>query len=242
MSEWVAVLVYSGLAGAAIPAGGLVARSEHLRSKAARQELHHGMIAFGGGVLIAAVALVLVPQGVRGLTPATVTVAFLGGALAFFALDRLIEARGGSAAMLMAMVMDFVPEALALGAAFGAGSRTGGLLALLIGLQNLPEGFTSYCELKASGVGPSRSIPALGGLVVLGPLAALSGYAWLGTRPELVSGVMLFAAGGILYLTFQDIAPQSKLERHWAPALGAVLGFLLGLLGELWLAGGGRGG
>jgi ZIP family zinc transporter len=44
---------------------------------------------------------------------------------------------------------------------------------------------------------------------------------------------MIFAAGGILYLTFQDIAPQAKLQKHWGPPLGAVAGFLLGLIGQL---------
>jgi ZIP family zinc transporter len=44
---------------------------------------------------------------------------------------------------------------------------------------------------------------------------------------------MLFAAGGILYVIFQDIAPQSKLKKHWAPPLGAVAGFLLGVLGKV---------
>lgn len=43
---------------------------------------------------------------------------------------------------------------------------------------------------------------------------------------------MLFAAGGILYLIFQDIAPQSRLERHWGPATGAVIGFGVGLPGR----------
>ena len=46
---------------------------------------------------------------------------------------------------------------------------------------------------------------------------------------------MLLAAGGILYLTFQDIAPQARLARHWSPPLGAVLGFALALVGELLL-------
>jgi ZIP family zinc transporter len=43
---------------------------------------------------------------------------------------------------------------------------------------------------------------------------------------------MTFASGGILYLIFQDIAPQSKIKNHWIPALGAVLGFAIGLLGK----------
>jgi len=48
---------------------------------------------------------------------------------------------------------------------------------------------------------------------------------------------MLFAAGGILYLIFQDIAPQSQMKHHWGPALGAVAGFCLGMLGRLLVGG-----
>jgi zinc transporter ZupT len=55
----------------------------------------------------------------------------------------------------------------------------------------------------------------------------LSGY------PQIIFAIMLFAAGGILYVIFQDIAPQSKLKKHWAPPLGAVAGFLLGVLGKV---------
>ncbi|MEQ9262099.1 MAG: hypothetical protein RLP14_02950 [Owenweeksia sp.] len=44
---------------------------------------------------------------------------------------------------------------------------------------------------------------------------------------------MVFSSGGILFLTFQDIAPQARLEKHWAPTLGAVLGFALGLMGHM---------
>jgi ZIP family zinc transporter len=42
---------------------------------------------------------------------------------------------------------------------------------------------------------------------------------------------MLFSAGGILYLIFQDIAPLAKIKNRWEPALGASLGFLLGMIG-----------
>ena len=59
----------------------------------------------------------------------------------------------------------------------------------------------------------------------------------LAGRPAVLAHLMMFCGGGILYLTFQDIAPQAKLERTWGPALGAVGGFLLGLLGQMLLVG-----
>ena len=66
--------------------------------------------------------------------------------------------------------------------------------------------------------------------------AALAGYFWLLDYPLIVSCIMVFSAGGILYVIFQDIAPQAKLERHWAPPLGAVGGFLLGLVGKMMIS------
>ena len=59
------------------------------------------------------------------------------------------------------------------------------------------------------------------------------GYLFLAPYVQLVGAIMLFASGGILYLIFQDIAPQSALKRRWAPALGAVAGFAVGMIADL---------
>ena len=73
-------------------------------------------------------------------------------------------------------------------------------------------------------------------MAALGPIAGVSGYLWLSNYPEVVSSIMLFAAGGILYSIFQDLAPQVKLEKHWLPPIGAVMGFVLGMLGLMMTA------
>ena len=44
-------------------------------------------------------------------------------------------------------------------------------------------------------------------MAFLGPVAGVSGNLWLSGYPELIGAIMLFAAGGILYSMFQDIAP-----------------------------------
>ena len=59
-------------------------------------------------------------------------------------------------------------------------------------------------------------------LAFLGPVSGVIGWFWLAGQDAVLGAVMLFAAGGILYPTFQDIAPQSRLEtpigrRHSAP-------------------------
>ena len=68
--------------------------------------------------------------------------------------------------------------------------------------------------------------------VMLGPSAGLSGYFLLAHFPTLVAVIKMLAGGGILFLVFQDIAPGVRLENAWAPPLGAVLGFALGIMGH----------
>lgn len=231
-----ALLLPATLAAATIPLGGLLGRTEALHPGWLDAEWRHAVLAFGGGVLVAAVALVLVPEGSRALPPAAALAAFGAGGLAFFLLDRLIERRGGAVGMLLALMVDFLPESLALGAMLAEGAPTALLMAVLIGLQNLPEGFNAYRELAATGrLAPGRILALFVALALLGPLAALAGWSLLAGQPGPLGAIMLFAGGGILYLTFQDIAPQVPLERHWAPPLGAVAGFMLGLAGHLLL-------
>ena len=234
----VEALSLSFLAGLAMVVGGLAAALEHIRPDWMEREFRHAVIAFGGGALLAAVALVMVPDGVRYLSASGAAVSFAGGAVCFLAADWLVQRRGGSAAQVMAMLLDFVPEAVALGAAFALASPAGPLLAFLIGLQNLPEGFNAYRELRSRARQPrSRILISFALLSLLGPLAAWFGMVALAGRPVVLAHLMMFCGGGILYLTFQDIAPQAKLERAWGPALGAVGGFLLGLLGQMLLVG-----
>lgn len=232
-TEFLNIALYAALAGAAIPLGAVTAQLERFQPAWLEEEFRHSVIAFGGGILLAAVALVLIPEGLRHLSVGATLAAFGLGGVCFFLIDRAIEERGGSAAQLMAMLTDFVPEAIALGAMFAADKASGILLALLIALQNYPEGFNAYRELKAgAAVRPSVILVAFWLLVPLGPLAAWFGFAFLASEPRALGALMLFSAGGILYLIFEDIAPQVRLERRWAPPLGAVGGFMLGLLGD----------
>jgi ZIP family zinc transporter len=154
----------------------------------------------------------------------------------FYGLDRVIQSHGGRFSQLIAMVSDFIPEAMALGAILLEDKGSALLLVLLIGLQNLPEGFNAYREIynsKGNTLSKSRIVLAFACMALLGPLSAWLGFEILVNQPFILGGIMLFASGGILYLTFQDIAPQVPLEKHWMPAQGAVAGFALGLVGHL---------
>ncbi|MBI1390023.1 MAG: divalent cation transporter [bacterium] len=236
MNDFVEALIYAALAGVSIPVGGVLARFESIQPRWLETEFRHGVIAFGGGALMAAVALVLVPEGIERLSIPAVCASFLAGGAVFMAIDMLLSKTGGAASQLCAMLLDYVPEAMALGAAMAEGGGAGRLLAFLIAIQNVPEAFNAYREMRASGGLRSRTILiAFCLLVGLGPLAAWIGWSVLAGWSAALGVIMVFSSGGILYLVFEDIAPQAKLERRWAPPFGAVCGFLLGMAGHMLL-------
>lgn len=228
------LLFYSTLAGAMIPLGGWLATVEHFRADWLATEFRHAVIAFGAGALLSAVALVLIPEGTAKLPVWAALLAVAAGAVLTGLGDMALARHGSNRAQLLAMLSDFIPEALALGALLVADPRTAPLLALMIGMQNLPEGFNAYREVQADTPLPApqrlRQFCILG---LFGPLAAIAGYIFLPPHPEITGFVMCAASGGILFLMFQDIAPQVPLENRLGPPLGAVAGFLLGLTGHL---------
>lgn len=234
LPEWVVVVLLSLMAGLTMPLGAILARFEHIRSQWLENEFRHGVIAFGGGALLSAVAFVLVPEGSTNNTIAMTALCFGGGGLSFALLDIYLARRESQAGQLVAMLSDFVPEALALGTVFVASPQVAVLLASLIALQNLPEGFNAFRELQEKEPSrPGRLIGLFFLMALLGPAFALVGHFFLREEVALVGGIQLFAAGGILYLVIQDIAPQAQLKNHHLPGLGAVAGFLLGLIGYM---------
>lgn len=238
MSDVIQIVALTLMAGIAMPVGASLAAIERISPHWLETEVRHGVIAFGGGALLSAVALVLVPEGVADLSIFTVAVCFTAGGALFMALDIWLAANKTPFNQLAAMLSDFVPEALALGATFTVSSEAGLLLAGIIALQNLPEGFNAYREISESTeYSQGRIIGAFTVMAFLGPVAGLFGYFLLAGYPVVVSGIMVFAAGGILYIVFQDIAPQARLRNHWAPPLGAVAGFLLGVIGHMLVGG-----
>ncbi|MEQ9009747.1 MAG: hypothetical protein RIK00_12815 [Algiphilus sp.] len=238
MLQGLAIILFSAGAGACILLGAALARMERLRPHWLEREFRHFVIAFGGGILLGAVAVVLVPEGRAQMDDSVWAVPLvLAGGGVFFVVERALGLRRRESPQLMGMILDYVPEAIALGGMVATGSPSAALLAVLIGLQNLPEGFNSYRELAShGGRSPKTILRTMAWLVPLGPLAGLLGFFFLAEQAALMGAIMLFASGGILYLLFQEIAPQSRLDKHWAPPLGAVFGFCLALLGDLLLA------
>lgn len=236
MSEILKIVMLTGAAGSCIFIGGVIASFENIRPQWLEKEFRHFLIAFGGGILLGAVTFVLIPEGISSMNGSRLAILIiLAGGFIFFVIERVLGLKRRESPQLMGMILDYVPEAIALGGLIALNPSAATLLALLIGLQNLPEGFNAYRELLAHNHKSKKTLLVMSALTLIGPIAGLCGFYFLSEHEAVLSAVMLFSSGGILYLIFQDIAPQSRMNKHWAPPLGAVFGLSLALFSKMLL-------
>ena len=228
------LIIYSGFAGITVFIGGLLANyfNHHVKESPIKYEITHTMMSFGAGIILSALALVLIPAGMEELELLPLIFAFLAGAIVFMMIDMQLAKSGGQTATLLAMMMDFIPESIALGAVFASDSNSATLLAVFIGLQNLPEAFNSYRDLVGSGFSTKKTLIIFFFLSFFGIVGALLGHFLLSDSPQITALLMTFASGGILYLIIQDIIPESKLDKSYLISLGAIVGFSVGMIGE----------
>lgn len=228
------LLLFSGLAGITVFIGGLLAKffDHHIKETPVKYQIIHTLMSFGAGIILSAIALVLIPKGMEELEVLPMAVSFAAGVAVFVAIDIYLAKKGGKNATLLAMMMDFVPESIALGATFAVEPKVAMLLAVFIGLQNLPEAFNSYRDLVSSGFTPRKTLVIFFALSFCGMVGALLGHFFLSDSPQITAHLMTFASGGILYLLINDIIPESKLDKNYLTSLGATVGFLVGIVGE----------
>ncbi len=228
------LILFSGFAGITVFIGGILANffNHHIKETPVKYEITHTLMSFGAGVILSALALVLIPTGMEELDLLAMAFSFLLGAVLFMLIDQYLAKKGGKTATLLAMMMDFLPESIALGAVFAIKPNMAILLAVFIGLQNLPEAFNSFRDLVQSGFTTKKTLIIFFFLSFFGIIGALIGHFLLSDYPDLTAHLMTFASGGILYLLIQDIIPESKLDKNYLTSLGATLGFLVGIIAE----------
>jgi zinc transporter ZupT len=117
------------------------------------------LTAFGTGILTSAVIFQMVIESEKTIGIAGTLICFLGGAVIFTLSDIIAERKGGVAGILLGTALDSIPESLAIGASVAAGPSF--VLALLIGILNVPEGIASYKEMTTGKTALSNQKKAL---------------------------------------------------------------------------------
>lgn len=231
------LFLYTLLSGITIFLWGLASNyfSHHVKASPVKSEITHFMMSFWWGVILSAVVLVLIPKSMETLKVWEMSLFFLSGAIVFFFLDRYLYKKAGKVGMLLAMLMDYIPESIILWSLLLVDPSAALFLAIFMGLQNFPEAFTAFRNLVLSWFWVKKTLISFFFLSFIGFFAGLFGHFVLKDSTAITAYLMSFSSGGILYLLFQDISPESKLKGVYITGMGAVLGFLLGMIGEMLL-------
>ncbi len=129
-----------------------------------------------------------------------------------------------------AIVLHNAPEGLAMGVAFASGLEDVALLlAIVIGLQNVPDGFAFAVPMGETGVSNVRLLlyTTLSGLVPQ-VAAALFGFFLVSIAAGIFPVAAGFAAGAMMAVVFREMIPSSHGHGYADAATAAFLiGFAL---------------
>jgi ZIP family zinc transporter len=131
-----------------------------------------------------------------------------------------------------AMSIHRVPEGLAIGAGFAVeDSRLGWMLSIAVALQNVCEGMVMAAPLRKSGMSLLGSLALVSATGLVVPAGAMLGYGLSGLAVAALPFVLALAAGTLIYVTSNEIIPESHSHGHEGTAsAGVITGFLLTML------------
>ena len=192
------------------------------------------LLAFASGSLVSALAFELFLESFTKGGHVVSGVGFAAGALVFIVVDVLLARRGartgGSGvglALLAGVVLDGIPENLALGTTLAAG---GGSLALLAAIfaSNFPEALVGARVMCENGRSVAFALGTwwLAALLLAG--AILAGSSLLGGLDEQsLSVILAFAGGAVLASVANTLFPKAYKDGGPWVTLATVAGFLL---------------
>jgi ZIP family zinc transporter len=243
-----------GLAvGGSLLVGAVAAAVVQLPSRAAAL-----LTSCGGGLLLAAVALELVPEADAQAGTWPTTAALVVGTLVFVVADAWLSRDEGMATMRRAghaaaagqpmamsagaaeaargesiaagLFVDGVPESLALGLTIAQGELGLALLAgVLVG--NVVEAYGAAQPIIAGGRGRRFAVGLLAGIgLALALSTVLGGTVLADASPELIGTAQALAAGAVLAVVSISIVPHAFSEVSRTVATATVAGFAAGYL------------
>jgi len=229
------------LAGGMLLVGAVIAWLVHVPQKVVA-----GVMAFGAGVLISALAFDLVDEAERGGGLVPTVVGLVAGAAVYVGANVLLARRGArhrkrsggqqpseeqqsgsGTAIAVGALLDGVPESVVLGLSLLGGGGVSGSVLAAIAISNLPEGLSSSAGMKRSGRSAAYVFGVWGGIALASGLAGLLGALLLdGASPQVVAVITAVAAGAILAMIADTMIPEAVETEHLLTGLLTALGFI----------------
>lgn len=209
------------------------------------QRLIAGIMAFGSGVLISALAFELMEEAYRQGGLDSTGAGFIGGA-AVYTLANWVLARygakhrkrsqqqqpseeqdsGSGMAIAIGALLDGIPESVVIGLSLLHGGAVSLVAVTAIFLSNVPEGLSSAAGMKKAGRSAAYVFGVWGSIAAASGAAAWAGYALFhGISPEWVAATTAIAAGAILAMLADTMIPEAFEHTHGAAGLITVMGF-----------------
>ena len=218
----------------AIPAGiallGGIMASLWRPSRAARSLIQH----FAAGVVLAALAVELLPEIEREHAPGLVLIGSFAFGSVFMYMMKLWTIKlehqngaGGSSniGLMLATFIDVAMDGFIIGAGFAAGGATGMVLALGLSVELLFLGLSLTSDhLKGWRIIGLSAL--LGATVFL--FAFLGNFILTGASHAVIGGVLSFSAAALLYLVTEELLMEAhEVEEKNISTLVLFSGFLI---------------
>lgn len=205
-----------------------------------------GIMAFGSGVLISALAFELMDESYKKGGFDAVSIGFFGGAGLYTLANWLLarhgakhrkrsgggqpseaEQPGSGLAIAVGALLDGIPESIAIGVSLLAGGAVSWVTVIAVFLSNVPEGLSSADGMKQAGRSAAYVYGVWGAIALTAGLASLLGYAIFGHfSADVVAATMAVAAGAILTMLVDTMVPEAFAVAHNFAGLITVAGFL----------------
>lgn len=217
-------------------AGGLLAERFPVSQRQLNLALHAA-----AGVVLAVVAVELMPEALAAISGWTVALAFGLGGLAYVAIESLVDRlqggdqRQGGASLGMWMI--FVAVSVDLfsdGLMIGTGSSVSTALALTLALgqvmADVPEGYATIANMKDKGIPRSRRLLLSASFALPVLIAAALAYYLLRDQADIWKmGMLALTAGLLTVAAVEDMLSEAheSAEDHRSSVLAFVGGFVL---------------